>query len=267
MQNLTFSQCFKGAWQDTVQVLVKMPALTLALFLLFLWGFYDADLRMIEAHGQAAGDAANDPLGALFTVCWIAAILIVKARVIRYCMRDDPQRPFLAGVLNLLKLSLIYGGCVVAALGAAVALYLGLSGGKSIATADLRQVVALVAILGLIALVAWFLSIRLILLTTHVVMGGHFEWKKAWADTRKRFWTTLLTMYGIVLPNLAAFMLLVFVRQYLSIATDTNALGYDIALFLSALCGLTYMITASAAYAWVYKRYAYSLVHEPLQFD
>jgi hypothetical protein len=268
MQNLTFSQCFKGAWQDTAQIFVKMPALTLALFLLCLWGFYDADLRMVAAQRQAAGDAAqNDPFGVLFTALWLVAILVAKARVIRFCMRDDAQRPFLAGVANLIKLNLIFGVCAIVVAGGAVLAYVALSGVKAGLPPDTRRVATLLAVLGVVALLAWFISIRLILMTTHVIMGGHFEWKKAWADTRRRFWSTLFTFYGIVLPNLAAFMALVVVRQYLSIATDTNALGYDIALFLSALCGLLYLISSATAYAWLYKRYAYSLVHEPLQFN
>lgn len=274
MQNLTFSQCFKGAWHDAAQAIVKMPILTLILFLLCLAVFFDADQQLVlmdktaNLGAHAAADAADTPatFGPFLTIAWLVMIFVTKARVIRMCVQGEAQRPFFAGVNRLVLLNLIYVACFTAVATSIVAAYLALSGhqGGAAATAHATEpTVVIGVIVGLVILIGWFLVTRLILMTPHVVMGGRFAWRKAWHDTRGHFWSTLGTLLGTLSPIFIVYMAIAFGRQYLSLQADTNSLLYDSALFLSALCCLIYMIVASAAYAWLYKRYADALVQQP----
>ncbi len=269
MQNLTFSQCFKGAWHDAAQAIVKMPVLTLILFLLCLAVFFDADQQLILMNksaslgaNAAANATADDPtsFGPFLTIAWIVTIFVTKARVIRMCVQGDVQRPLLAGVNRLILLNLIYVACFTAVATAIMAVYIGLSAHKGGQTPGPTAAIGVIA--GAVVLIGSFLVTRLILMTTHVVMGGTFAWRKAWHDTRGHFWSTLGTLLGTLSPIFVVYMVIAFARQYLSLQADTSSLLYDGALFFSALCCLIYMIVASASYAWLYKRYADALVQQ-----
>jgi len=272
MQNLTFSQCFKGAWHDTAQAIVKMPLLTLILFGFSLAVFLNADQQFASMQ-QTAGAADSGSLASLFSVGALICVFITTARVIRLCVQGEVQRPMLAGVNRLVLLNLIYMACVTVVVVVVALAYMGLSThkgtgtGASVIAANRPYATALLILTAVVALlivavvVLVAVVVRLILMTPHVVLGGTFEWRKAWRDTRGHFWRIFVTLIGILAPVVIIYVPLALGSQSLVMRADTGSLLYDAALFTSTLCYVVYTIVSAAAYAWLYKRFANTLLH------
>ena len=275
MEDITLSQCLKGAWRDAAHALRRMPTLFLVAFVLVLAtgiAGYQLQLSAPESASPLAamtgGSAAQGPalgnsltsLGLTFLQSLIVAVLAVQ--VIRFTMTlsvaagavsssTPSTRLWDAGFRRYFLLCIVlvagYIGATIAVVIAWIGLRLaGLSSGTSTAAA---------ATLGVLAVCGMsYVSARLALLFPHTAAGGRLQWRSAWEDSRGHFWAISTTAVVAILPIVAIATVFTVIAEMLATAGSIGSLTVGL-LIVQSVVTLLYTATTATCSVWLYRRF------------
>jgi len=265
---MTLTDCFNGAWRDAWRAALKMPHLFIMLFVVLLGFVYLGDHRIAIQHSAGADPAAP---GQAATIALLSVVLLILTVLLSIVLSIKIMRLSLLGEVNQTNLALvgrvlllhIIIGCAAMVIGLVIGISAALIGViLSVASVHLSKAIFLLCavLIGLFTFgAAFYVAMRLNLLSPHVATGGRYEWRKAWHDTRGRFWSMVGTVILTSLPALFFYIVLAGARMsYVRHANFGDHLYYALAI-LSALAVLALQASSAASYAWLYRRYALAL--------
>jgi hypothetical protein len=258
MEQISFEQCFKGAWQDMWRSLVNRADCVLLLIAYFLSCLIRVQMRLDEV---AVGPVGTPSL-------WHATVSLVCS-LIQFAtwvgLPVQAMRYVLVGPVNARASSFFDRGfwryCLICLL---VGVMTAVGAGFVYAVAhglDYRfeQPYALLAAAALLAacLMTYF-STRLCLLLAHVAAGGSLRWRAAWHDSQGRFWSLWRTHFVVALPlSVATTVCFRFLAHIL-----TDSAGNARAWFFGVVPPLAFtglLLLSVSCSAWQYRRYATTL--------
>ncbi|SAL37458.1 hypothetical protein AWB64_03845 [Caballeronia sordidicola] len=282
MEDITLSQCLKGAWRDAAESVRRMPTLFLLAFVLVLaTGIAGYQEQLSESpsasslssmtnssalHSAALGHSLTS-LGLAFLQSLVIAVLAVQ--VIRFAMTLNPEpdaaapaqatRLWDAGFRRyfLLCIALVaaYVGATVVVVIAWILMRLaGLSSGTSMAATATLAVLALCGMS--------YVSGRLALLFPHTAAGGHLAWRAAWEDTRGHFWAIASTAVVAILPIVAIATVFTVLAEMLATAGSIDSLSVGL-LVVQSVVTLLYTATTATCSVWLYKKFGAGLKAQP----
>ncbi|WP_155524152.1 hypothetical protein [Burkholderia sp. PAMC 28687] len=283
MEDITLSQCLRGAWRDAALSVRRMPTLFLLAFVLVLGTGVAGYQEQLSAppsasplssmtdgsavHGAALGHSLTS-LGLAFLQSLVIAVLAVQ--VIRFSMtlhakpggndvEAQPKRLWDAGFRRyfLLCIALVaaYVGATIVVVIAWILMRLaGLSSGTSMAA---TATLAILALCGMS-----YVSARLALLFPHTAAGGRLAWRAAWEDSRGHFWAIASTAVVAILPIVAIATVFTVVTEMLATAASTDSLTVGL-LVVQSIVTLFYTATTATCSVWLYKKFGAVLKAQP----
>jgi hypothetical protein len=263
MQSITFGQCIGGAWKDAMRMVVKKPFMLLILLVILACANYvKFSLPNAALVGSSAWQGAGISVARLmYTPLHLAVIFGLSVQVIRQSLLGNSALGSFAffdeSFWRYVGVNLLTG-----AIGGVTALIavVGIIGASSPGNYDLALISAW-CLLGLLAVCAFFfICIRQTVLYCHVAVGGRAGWRIAWSDTRGHFWTIWATLFVAGLPLWVLTVLdLIAIRMTGGHFGISSIWTFSLAI-TSALGGILGTAVYAAASAWVYRRFASSLV-------
>jgi hypothetical protein len=271
MQDITLSQCLRGAWRDAASALRHMPTLFLLAFVLVLAtgvAGYQVQLSAPASassltsitNGSAGLGNSLKSLGLTFLQSLVIAVLAVQ--VIRFAMTlgvepgaSSSSTPSThlwdAGFRRYFLLCIVLVAAYVGATAAVVIAWIGLrlaglSSGTSTAAA---------ATLGVLAVCGMsYVSARLALLFPHTAAGGRLQWRAAWEDSRGHFWAISTTAVVAILPIVAIATVFTVIAEMLATAGSIGSLTVGL-LVVQSVVTLLYTATTATCSVWLYRRF------------
>jgi hypothetical protein len=282
MEDITLSQCLRGAWRDAALSMRRMPTLFLLAFVLVLATGIAGYQEQLSAppsasslssvtdgsavHGAALGHSLTSLALALLQSLVIAVLAV---QVIRFTMTQNgkpgatgpeaqPTRLWDAGFRRyfLLCIALVaaYVGATIVVVIAWILMRLaGLSSGTSMAAAATLAVLALCGMS--------YVSARLALLFPHTAAGGRLAWRAAWEDSRGHFWPIASTAVVAILPIVAIATVFTVVMEMLTTASSTDSLTVGL-LVVQSIVTLLYTATTATCSVWLYRKFGAILMAE-----
>jgi hypothetical protein len=283
MEDITLSQCLRGAWRDAALSVRRMPTLFLLAFVLVLGTGIAGYQEQLSAppsasplssmtdgsavHGAALGHSLTS-LGLAFLQSLVIAVLAVQ--VIRFSMtlhakpgasgvEAQPKRLWDAGFRRyfLLCIALVaayVGATIVVVITWILMRLAGLSSGTSMAA---TATLAILALCGMS-----YVSARLALLFPHTAAGGRLAWRAAWEDSRGHFWAIASTAVVAILPIVAIATVFTVVTEMLATAASTDSLTVGL-LVVQSIVTLFYTATTATCSVWLYKKFGAVLKAQP----
>jgi hypothetical protein len=283
MEDITLSQCLRGAWRDAALCMRRMPTLFLLAFVLVLATGIAGYQEQLSAppsvnplssiadgsavRGAALGHSLTS-LGLAFLQSLVIAVLAVQ--VIRFTMtlnakpgasgvETQPTRLWDAGfrryfLLCIAVVAAYVGATVIVVIAWILMRLAGMSTGTSMAATATLAVLALCGMS--------YVSGRLALLFPHTAAGGRLAWRAAWEDSRGNFWAIASTAVVAILPIVAIATVFTVVTEMLVTAASTDSLTVGL-LVVQSIVTLLYTATTATCSVWLYRKFGAVLKAQP----
>jgi hypothetical protein len=287
MEDITLSQCLKGAWRDAAHALRRMPILFIVAFVLILATGVAGYEGQFSALGSGGSLPMTNPgsaegvgigrslasLGLTLLQSLVAAVLAVQ--VIRFAMAantgavtksgtaaGDAANAFDASVAPSVRLwdagirryfvlclavLAAYAGVLIALVIAWIGLRLA-----GLPTGTSMAAGATLAILA--ACGVSYVSARLALLFPHTAAGGQLQWRAAWEDSRGHFWAIASTAVVAILPIVTVALVIAMVVGMLATPDSIDSMTFGL-LVMQSIVTLLYTATTATCSVWLYKKY------------
>ncbi len=261
MEQISFEQCFKGAWRDAWRSLMNRPGSVLLLIVYLLSCLVQVQMQLDAATAGPAGTPAlwQATVNMVCSLVRLAAWVALPVQAARYVLLDPVRArasKFLdRGFWRYLGVCLavfVLAGVMAATSGWLVSALIRALGVRF----ERAYTVMLVA--GLFVVCLTYLSTRLCLLLAHVAAGGRVRWRQAWRDSRGRFWSLWGSHVMAALPlSLPVTICFAVLRRVLRGAGgNASAWFFGIA---SPLAFTVLLLVSVSCSAWLYRRYAMEL--------
>jgi hypothetical protein len=266
MENITFYQCFKGAWKDVWLMLVNKPITIFVVFALLSFVCYvQINLRNAVAELVVAGGphSGHEGMSLTLSLCVIISsvmLIVVSVQMMRHSLLGaDLSRSlelFDEGFFGYVGLCFLIGLVVVVFLAGVFPTAVIGVGFIQIKLGYRAHILIFASTFGLAALSAViFVGVRLTLLFCHVAVGRGLPWRAAWRDTNGHVWSIWSTHFVTCLP-----ILIVVVVGYLvghnAIVHPSSAMQTSFWAAFQAICAIVAVSVSAASSAWQYRRFA-----------
>lgn len=270
MESITFGQCVKGAWRDAWRFVRHRPMLV-AVLLVVEWAATLVESVLYPDRTPPFRIIAFVPLGLFVLVMW-AVFSVVVVQALRFLLPRVGE----ADVAPLSGRALFdrdywrYLG-VVWAIGVLIFVVLAIAAGvmgvafSGILLLARHRLLSLPVMVSALAVpvpalvsACWamfYISARFNLLSTHVAIGGAMRIRDTWADTRGHCWSIWATRTVALLPMTA-----ITSAWNRGGAAVLHHLRSPVFAVLYALAGVVSICVAAGCSAWLYRRYAASLL-------
>ncbi|SUA93259.1 hypothetical protein [Pandoraea pulmonicola] len=269
MEQITFKQCFKGAWRDGFDALRSRPILCLSIavivLVMFALGVSLKSLALEMAHdGTPAGPRIRLGLTSFAVmIVNVVAFTVLALHVYRYVILG-PQaareahwygRDLWRYLWTVIQI--FVGMAVVWVVLVVLAVLAMRSTGRTTSFALLGTFFVLL-FCGLI-----YVLVRVQLIYGQIAAGRSKRWRAAWRDSHGHFWAMFGTTLVSVLPLVVVgIVLTILFRLALVLMPDATLVVFG-SLVLQTLLSVAWIAVAIGSAAWVYRRFA----NELLQLD
>ncbi|WP_287495705.1 hypothetical protein [Pandoraea sp. CB10b_02] len=269
MEQITFKQCFRGAWRDGFNALRNRPILCLSVavivLVMFALGVSLRSLAATMAHdGVAAGPRIRVGLVSFAVmIVNVVAFSVLALHIFRYVILGpeaaraarwygrDLWRYLWTSIQIFVSIAVVW---IVLSVLAVLALR-AMGHGSSFALLGTFFVLLFCALI--------YALVRVQLIYGQIGAGRSKRWRAAWHDSRGHFWAMFGTTFVSVLPLVAVgIVLTVLFRLVLAVAPDATVVVLG-SLILQTLLSVAWIAVAIGSAAWVYRRFA----NELLQLD
>lgn len=275
MTAITFRQCFEGAWRDAWRLATRRPALVLWLWAVMLaTGLADTALQRRGLPRAGTQAAALLRIRLLFGAVQLAALSGLAVQTMRFTLsgawvaglaaflgRDFWRYLGLGAAMLPLYLAMSAAWLVAAAIVAgSLALFQTRYGlhDRSFVAGLVSGVLASSALVGVGAMA--FVGARLSLLFCHVAVGRSARWRAAWSDTRGHCWSIWFAQGAVALSVGGAFAAFLLVGAIVLWGTRWQPQFAYVSALGQSVWAVASCCTSSACSAWLYRRFAATLL-------
>jgi hypothetical protein len=261
MTNIALKDCIIGVWRDVLTAPQRMPqmflfafALTLSALAIVHW--FELTISHRDAmHGALAWIAKSRYLKVAFTHIAKIATVVVAVPLIR-SSAPGLRRTEVNNLLPYLRYAMIW--LVLINIGIVLGFFINqlkhillLMGASDRSIAATVHTARLMTFAG-----AMYLAGRLVLVFGHVALGGGFEWRASWQDTRGHFSAIAAVYLG------AAVLPIQFTGGVVFPALTSRMSSVPMALIIASFFCLLAIYTGAISIAWMYKCFAGEMIAE-----
>ena len=265
MEQITFKQCFKGAWVDGFNALRNRPLLSLAIAVVLLITLaLSVSIRQLAQSAAQAGLPATYRFRFALMSLGVALVNLIAfsalgVQVLRYVVLGpeaakttpwtrDIGRYVWTSIQLVFGLSLL---CIAISLVFGFVLHASGNGGSY----------ALIStFIALLFCAATFVAIRLSLIYAQIAAGRVKSWRAAWQDSRGHFWSIFGVQVAVLLPLIFAGFVIMVATEVVVRLMPGATFAVLATLILQAVISVIWFAIACGAAGWLYHRYANRLL-------